>query len=352
MIKYPFEARVKRCLGKKSNATLIILFTLIGYLCINNNVLMYYHVTNSHFIDKKQNFTREKIIIDIEDILVANLSVNSQDFIILKEEFFSGFQKDAKRNCIRPKINPYNPEIMKFVSKEKQIKCNPNENWVYVDQGLVRFSNRASAKYGPFTCGMTLLLRDDDFQVKDGSRVFPINDGMPLISDFFKIDCRSQKDGIIYSNIHSGIAYDSTLQARPIFNKLSKNALGYNVFVLGFDSVSRMSWMRMLPKTYEYIVKELGAIILKGYNIVGDGTPQALLPILTGLKETELPEARRGFKNANYVDSFPWIWKKFKQNGYVTQWAEDMQSIGTFQLRMLGFKEQPVDHVSLRKLLF
>jgi hypothetical protein len=77
---------------------------------------------------------------------------------------------------------------------------------------------------------------------------------------------------------------------------------------------------------------------------VGDGTPQALLPILTGKRETELPEARRGFPNASYVDSFPWIWKKFKKYGYITQWAEDMQSIGTFQLRMLGFKTQPVDH--------
>jgi hypothetical protein len=99
----------------------------------------------------------------------------------------------------------------------------------------------------------------------------------------------------------------------------------------------------MLPRSYEYMVK-MGFVILKGYNIVGDGTPQALLPILTGKKETELPEARRGFTNSSYVDNFPWIWKDFKNAGYVTQWAEDMQSIGTFQLRMQGFRKQPVDH--------
>lgn len=65
---------------------------------------------------------------------------------------------------------------------------------------------------------------------------------------------------------------------------------------------------------------------------------------MTGKKETELPEARRGFAKANYVDSFPWIWRDYENAGYVTQWAEDMQSIGTFQLRMLGFRKQPVDH--------
>lgn len=49
-----------------------------------------------------------------------------------------------------------------------------------------------------------------------------------------------------------------------------------------------------------------------GYNIVGDGTPAALLPILTGKTEKELPEARRGYAGANVVDRFPWIWKKFR----------------------------------------
>jgi hypothetical protein len=130
---------------------------------------------------------------------------------------------------------------------------------------------------------------------------------------------------------------------RHKWNPLPKRALGFNVLMFGFDSVSRMSWIRMLPKSYAYMVK-LGFIVLKGYNIVGDGTPQALLPILTGHKETELPEARRGFANSSYVDNFPWVWKDFKNAGYVTQWAEDMQSIGTFQLRMMGFRKQPVDH--------
>ena len=122
---------------------------------------------------------------------------------------------------------------------------------------------------------------------------------------------------------------------RSVWNPLPKKALGYNVLMFGFDSVSRMSWIRMLPKSYEYMIK-LGFVTLKGYNIVGDGTPQALLPILTGLKETELPEARRGYANASYVDNFPWIWNDYKKAGYVTQWAEDMQSIGTFQLRMVS----------------
>lgn len=56
----------------------------------------------------------------------------------------------------------------------------------------------------------------------------------------------------------------------------------------------------------------MNTFIVAGYNIVGDGTPAALLPILTGQTERELPEARRGRPGAEPVDRFPWIWNKFK----------------------------------------
>ena len=66
--------------------------------------------------------------------------------------------------------------------------------------------------------------------------------------------------------------------------------------------------------------------------MLGDGTPQALLPLLTGRTETELPEARRGFEGATTVDDHPWIWRQLKDAGYVTQWAEDSAEIGTYVL--------------------
>jgi hypothetical protein len=44
-----------------------------------------------------------------------------------------------------------------------------------------------------------------------------------------------------------------------------KNHLGYNVLMFGFDSVSRMTFMRFLPKSYSYLIKELGSIVMKGW---------------------------------------------------------------------------------------
>ena len=162
-----------------------------------------------------------------------------------------------------PKLNPYDREIMQFVKREEDIRCNPKKNWIYIENGTLRVSKGAIKKHGPIVCAYIPLYRgNNDVSVSEGNRIFPVMDRMPLITDFFKIDCRS-KDGAIYSNIHSGIAYESSLHMRHMWNPLPKKALGYNVLMFGFDSVSRMSWIRMLPKSYEYMLK-LGFVVLKG----------------------------------------------------------------------------------------
>uniref|UniRef100_A0AC34G724 Uncharacterized protein n=1 Tax=Panagrolaimus sp. ES5 TaxID=591445 RepID=A0AC34G724_9BILA len=68
---------------------------------------------------------------------------------------------------------------------------------------------------------------------------------------------------------------------------------GLSVYWFSFDSLSQMAFRRLLPKTVEYLEKKLEAVTLNGYNIVGDGTPQAFIPILTGKTELELPLTRK-----------------------------------------------------------
>lgn len=113
----------------------------------------------------------------------------------------------------------------------------------------------------------------------------------------------------------------------------------------GFDSLSRNSFMRKLPKSYKYITDSLKGDVLQGYNIVGDGTPQALIPILTGFTELELPETRKRMPNSKYVDEvFPFIWKSYERDGYATAFNEDVPDVGTFSYRLNGFKHLPTTH--------
>lgn len=60
--------------------------------------------------------------------------------------------------------------------------------------------------------------------------------------------------------IYTSMTFDCRSKERPMV----KTHLGYDVLMFGFDSVSRMTFMRFLPKTYSFLIKELGAIVLKG----------------------------------------------------------------------------------------
>lgn len=118
-----------------------------------------------------------------------------------------------------------------------------------------------------------------------------------------------------------------------------------NVLMYGFDSLSRNSFIRKLPQSYDFLTNDLKGDVLQGYNIVGDGTPQALIPILTGFNELELPETRKRMKNSMYVDeAYPFIWKDYEREGYVTAFNEDIPNVGTFSYRLNGFRAKPTTH--------
>lgn len=79
------------------------------------------------------------------------------------------------------------------------------------------------------------------------------------------------------------------------------------------------------------------SILFFRYNIVGDGTPQALIPILTGQTELELPDTRKRMKYAKSVNIYPFIWNDYKKAGYVTAYFEDVPETGVFTYRLKGF---------------
>ena len=247
-------------------------------------------------------------------------------------------------SCQQPKLYLWHQSILPFVTKIPNIQCKQEKDWVFVDNGFFRISDEAVKKYGNISCDYTPKLRGkDDFKIISGKPILDIKNHSPLPSDFFEVHCKTLNGNTTkYENVHAGISRKQTPNTTQ-GTRINSN-MGLNVIMFGFDSTSRMSWQRNLPRTHQYFVDTLKAVVLKGYNIVGDGTPQALLPILTGKTEYELPEARRGRSKAAPVNGHPWIWKEFKKAGAMTQFGEDCPGIGSFTYRMLGFKEQPVDH--------
>jgi hypothetical protein len=162
------------------------------------------------FIEQNNEF--EKIyFMDENDLEDARIKPTRNIYFFPKEYFNS-----TNLACQYPKLTIDNEDIWKHLEPVTKSKpdCEKATNWVYVDNGTFRVSQQALQKHGAIVCAYRPILRSkDDFSTMEGARLFPIVDKMPLVSDFFRADCRA-RDGSFYSNIHSGIMFDAGLHMR------------------------------------------------------------------------------------------------------------------------------------------
>ncbi|CAK1549143.1 unnamed protein product [Leptosia nina] len=251
----------------------------------------------------------------------------------------------SELGCTFPEINPFSEVAMKFNRDYPKINCK-GRDWVTCNMSECFVTEETLLELKDVSCTYKDIVYIDDhnYKVADGVKLF--NDEKYILnqSDYFKVSC---------------YGYD-----RKGFNLLSRRWLGYkvgirpvsvppvtaarmdslNVLIMAFDSTAYNGFVRKLPKSYKVLVEEVGAVILKGYNIVGDGTPDALFPILSGKHEWQHPSARIRYSKYIHLDSDLFIFHTAKEDGYRTAYYEDMPWIGSFQYRYNGFNKCPADH--------
>ncbi|VDK49565.1 unnamed protein product [Anisakis simplex] len=218
---------------------------------------------------------------------------------------------DGVQACRIPKLDINGSEVIGFFSDPEPLNCDKNNeaNWAYVDDDRrFQISPKAVELHGDIKCAISYFRRIDDDNLETDELV--------------------------------------AIQAGDLITSSDYSVFRLSICkILGFDSLSQMSFRRKLPLTVKYVEETLEAVVLDGYNIVGDGTPQAFIPILTGQTEEELPLTRKRFKGAHYVDEvYPFVWQNFSDAGYITLYGEDAAAVGTFTYRLKGFKKQPTDH--------
>ncbi|KAJ0170626.1 hypothetical protein K1T71_013997 [Dendrolimus kikuchii] len=98
-----------------------------------------------------------------------------------------------------------------------------------------------------------------------------------------------------------------------------------------------------MPKSLTVLTKEMGAVVLNGFHVVGGKSPANLSPLLTGKAASELPDIDQ-FYFADHLDPAMFIFDGMKQDGYRTAFYKDMPWRGTFLNYHKGFSHQPADH--------
>lgn len=244
--------------------------------------------------------------------------------------------------CHQPNLDIYDPEIMEFIKYQPPLNCSVKD-WVTVEGNIAKITDEAKKQYGNVKCQFVDVVRSSDYSSFAGVRTISHTEYNLEGSDFFRVNCFSES-GAQWESRMAGARIDQDIFEKTGWKHLPKDSLQLNVLIFGFDSLSRMTFMRKLPKSYKKL-KSLGSIVLQGYNILGDGTPQAIIPLLTGRTELELPDTRRRMGNkATYVDVYPFIWNDYSNHGYVTAFMEDTPNTGIFTYRLKGFKTVPTDH--------
>ncbi|TKR68068.1 hypothetical protein L596_024110 [Steinernema carpocapsae] len=277
----------------------------------------------------------------------------SNEFIVVVtgDELLNNSQKTKPfvdtQVCKVPKLDKDNPDIMKFYGKSEPLECDKkhSQNWVFMDiERKLQLTPFAKEKFGSSVkCDLQFFYRVNDNYLRHETVENFILGSTIERGDYFTVSCTAGKDFWI------GALMTVVPQKERLAELKTKHQpadwSGLNVFIMGMDSLSQMAFRRVLPKTVAYFEKMMEGVVLNGYNIVGDGTPQAFIPILTAKTELELPLTRKRFGNASYVDEvYPFIWNNFSDAGYITLYGEDAAQVGTFTYRLKGFKKQPTDH--------
>lgn len=104
-----------------------------------------------------------------------------------------------------------------------------------------------------------------------------------------------------------------------------------NIVIVGIDSVSRLSLRRTMPSTLDYLKKN-NWIEMNGYNKIADNTFPNLMAILSGKTVNQIHKICLNEK-IPIMDNCPNLLKDFRENGYITSYAEDVPSLSTFNYK-------------------
>lgn len=263
-----------------------------------------------------------------------------------KINILSRIQREKGTGCNMPKTDPFDKEIIRFMDEMVTVNCN-EKDWVTCDSTQCFVVKDVLDEVPYIECDYSdIVYINDDYYFLDkpiklrGSQRFNFTK-----SDHVKVTCLANNHNPnrfqipTWSGLKTGF--------RPVSVTVPpKREDSLNVLLLAFDSVSHNHFLRSVPQAYKILTEELGAVVLNKYNIVGDGTLAALLPILTGKTELEFPDVRRKLNNffPKYLDPKHFLFGQLHEDGYHTAYFEDLPKVGTFTTRLNGFKHQPTDH--------
>ena len=226
-------------------------------------------------------------------------------------------------------IDPFDEFIMPFLEQRK-FHCNSSKDLTFVDKNGVL---RVKSIHKSINCYYSWLWRTRDYEpIKYNIPKKLTTKGVKMNSShlFANVTCCTQTS-CDYKNNHYFI---------PNFNHVQPNKSKPSVIVLVIESLSRLSFLRFMKKSFQAINETHHFQFLKSFHRIEKNSFPNSMALLTGIAMTD-EEAGNGY--GQFWDNYTFVWNHFKSSGYVTAFIEDIPTFGLFTWYKRGFNQTPTD---------
>ncbi|XP_013396392.1 uncharacterized protein LOC106163381 [Lingula anatina] len=223
-------------------------------------------------------------------------------------------------NTTVKKLDPFDPSILPYITYFPPLKClrqaSVAESKVDRDGYLTLIIKNYSRVtdnihyYYQYIRHPTKPYKIEEAFVLSERIDLPLANRVKLQEDFLYVSCMNETGYKVYENFHLHMVKRDVLVSK-IYSETSGKQPRLNVLIVINDGVSMSGAVRYLPKTTEYLRKEMNGAIFPGYHAVGENSLSNFFPLLTGLPHSEAS-----------IEA-PFIWNHFSEQGYKTFYLED-----------------------------
>jgi hypothetical protein len=181
--------------------------------------------------------------------------------------------------CVIPDYDPFDPHIRKFLSVSRVIQCaHPQPYLTYLDPDGFIHINKTTIKNSGHDVNDYECHYSEIFRTNKSDSEFSL--GIPHIfketekiqsSAFVQVKCFLKSAGLVYENVHVYVPPPSP-ELDATSRRKGDDIDHPSVLIFGLDSMSRLNFIRQLPRTYRVLTEVLDAVVFKGMNKIGDNT--------------------------------------------------------------------------------
>lgn len=313
---------------------------------------------------------RHLFLISIILVVCFFLLTSKENFYIFVDETYrinpgpSAITSDSKEwftidtsGCTIPAMEPLDESVKSYMVYPSGIPRCPHANHALLGSNRKKIWVRLNSlkyyrinKTEKISCCYRSFIRptsieDIEFTRLDNMAIYSkcihFHDVIEVKDEFVQVKCTLGSGNIVYEQYFVFAPLKDFARKRNL-KEMPHNKTAFNVLILGIDAVSRLNFHRTMPGTANFLEIK-GAVEFLGYNKVGDNTFPNLVPMLMGLKATELKKTCYPYDTVTF-DNCPFIWQWFKEAGYYTALGEDAPNIGTFNYAKTGFRIAPTDY--------